>query len=298
MRHEIDGVSFRLKKFHDFSWIRKYGTAFSAIDATGSGCISFGVADGVKRYFVKIAGADTMDAEISPEESVRLLKDAAGMYEILKHPNLVELIEHYALEDYYVAVFRWADGDCLFDYWNFGKYGGILSPLSPASRFKSLPARQKLSAVEAMFSFLETVAARHYVAVDFYDGSLIYDFKSQQMTICDIDLFRRQPAVNDIGEDYWGPKRFKAPEEYVLGAVIDESTNVFTLGALIFDFFGIYTQEEIGERYTFCRFLPCAPEKWTLNEASYLAALRAVNPDREQRYGTVSEFHKAFYNVL
>ncbi len=33
------------------------------------------------------------------------------------------------------------------------------------------------SLAEAMFSFLENVASHHYVAVDFYDGSLIFDFE-------------------------------------------------------------------------------------------------------------------------
>jgi len=55
--------------------------------------------------------------------------------------------------------------------------------------------------------------------------------------ICDIDFFREKPVINDMGQDWWGTKRFKAPEEYILGAKIDEDTNVFTLGALIFDFF-------------------------------------------------------------
>ena len=44
------------------------------------------------RYFIKVAGVDTVDAEISPEESVEILKNAAGLYQTLKHPSLAELI--------------------------------------------------------------------------------------------------------------------------------------------------------------------------------------------------------------
>ena len=40
---EIDKVKFRLRTPRDLTWIKKYGTVFSVIDATGSGCICFGV---------------------------------------------------------------------------------------------------------------------------------------------------------------------------------------------------------------------------------------------------------------
>ena len=91
---EIDKVKFRLRTPRDLTWIKKYGTVFSVIDATGSGCICFGVEDENDRYFIKVAGVDTVDAEISPEESVEILKNAAGLYQTLKHPSLAELIEH------------------------------------------------------------------------------------------------------------------------------------------------------------------------------------------------------------
>lgn len=296
--YEIDKVRFRLKTHHDLTWIKKYGTVFSVIDETGSGCISFGVADGADKYFIKIAGVDTIDAEISPEESVETLKSAVKMYQILKHPNLVELLEHYPYQDYYAAVFRWVEGGCLFDYWNFEKYEKNTDILSPAARFRDLPAELKLAAIEDIFSFLETVAENRYVAVDFYDGSLIYDFETDKMTVCDIDLFRKQPAVNDMGEEYWGTKRLKAPEEYIMGAAVDEITNVYTLGAMIFDFFGTFTSGEISRRYTDNRFMPCPEERWSLGKEAYFSTLRAVEPDREKRYKTISEFHKSFRSAV
>lgn len=296
--HEIDGISFRLKNFCDLTWIKRYGRVFSVIDATGSGCISFGVVDNEQKYFIKIAGVDTVDAEISPEESIRILKNAMNLYQIMKHPNLVELIEHYSISNYYVAVFQWVEGSCLFDHWNFEEYDRTGGQTSPMAMFKKLSNQKKLMAAEDLFTFLETVAANHYVAVDFYDGSLIYNFKTNRITICDIDLFRRQPAFNDIGEDYWGTKRLKAPEEYILGALIDEKTNIFTLGALLFDFFGIYSGSEIESRYINNRFLPCPLEKWILNKESYFAVLQAAKPNRAKRYKTIYDFHKAFQAAI
>ena len=73
--------------------------------------------------------------------------------------------------------------------------------------------------------------------VDFYDSSIIYDFEKDIVSFCDIDLFRKAPTYNDIGEKYFGTSRLKAPEENILGSIIDEKTNLFTLAAIIFDIF-------------------------------------------------------------
>lgn len=91
---------------------------------------------------------------------------------------------------------------------------------------------------------MNTVSESGYVAVDFYAGSIMYDFQTDRITICDIDLFRKKPSINDMGEDYWGTKRLKAPEEYCYGAAIDEITNVYTLGALLFDSFLVITRKK------------------------------------------------------
>ena len=67
IKQVIDGIEFKLKEYQDFSWLNNYGTVFSVIDETGSGCISFGVKKNSKKYFFKIAGAKTVNAEISEE---------------------------------------------------------------------------------------------------------------------------------------------------------------------------------------------------------------------------------------
>lgn len=290
---EIDGVKFRLKKPCDLRWIKRYGTVFTAIDETGSGCLCFGMRKENERFFAKVAGAGTTEAEVSPEESVRILKNAAELYRILRHPALTELLETHSEGNCYAAVFRWMEGTGLFEHWNFARYAKE-GKQDPMDRFKKLPIPKKLAAAETIFSFMENVADKKYVAVDFYDGSLIYDFQTDRLAICDIDLFRKQPAVNEMGSGYWGTKRLKAPEEYVLGAEINEATNVFTIGALLFDFFGEYTTQEIKKRYEESRFRPCSPEKWTLGPENYRVMQKAVCPDRKGRYQTIREFKKSF----
>jgi len=290
--NRLDSIQFRLREQNDFSWLKKYGSAFWALDETGSGCVCIGMQDGEKKYFCKIAGANTIEAEVSPEESVKILKAAVRLYSELAHPNLTRIVEEYDHDRLYVVVFEWAEGECLFDHWNFEKYHSDTSIKSPGTRFRELPADKKLKAAEVLFSFLEQTDERGYVAVDFYDGSIMYDFATDRTTICDIDFFRKAPAVNDKGSDWFGTKRLKAPEEYIKDAVIDRQTNIFTLGALLFEFFGSFTEEDIRRRYIDSRFVPCDLSGWQLSEESYRVAARAVSPDRDERYRSFGEFHR------
>ena len=81
----------------------------------------------------------------------------------------------------------------------------------------NLSVSKKLKATEVLFSFFLNVNRKGYVAVDFYDGSLMYDFITNVITICDIDFFRKAPVINDKGIEWFGTKRLKAPEEYIEG---------------------------------------------------------------------------------
>lgn len=296
--NRLDNIEFRLQELHDFTWLKRYGTAFWAVDETGSGCICIGMQKDGKKYFCKIAGVNTLEADVTPEDSVQILKQAVAIYRDLEHPNLIKLVEAYDYEKFYVAVFEWSDGECLFDHWNFEKYQRNPLLISPKQRFGELPIYKKMKCVDVLFSFLQSVNERGYVAVDFYDGSIMYDFENDVTTICDIDLFKKAPVINDLGEDWFGTKRLKAPEEYKEESVIDERTNIFTLGALIFEFFGNYSPEEIGKRYRDNQFLPCAYSDWQLNEASYQVAVKAVSLDREERYLTFEEFHEDWKKAL
>ena len=287
---KLDSIEFKLKRPQDFTWLKKYGTAFSVVDETGSGCICFGMDDGERKYFCKIAGVGTVKEEISPKESIELLKKAVQLYYDLAHSSLIKIVEEYEYKEFYVVVFEWAEGECLFDHWNFEKYGKDPMIKSPKVKFKELAVSKKLKAVDVMFSFLQNVNQQGYVAVDFYDGSILYDFQNDVTTICDIDLFEKAPVINDKGADWFGTKRLKAPEEYMQGCIIDEQTNIFTLGALIFDFFGEFSEEEIQQRYNNNQFLPCSINKWQLSEEAYRVAIKAVSPDRNERYLTFAEF--------
>ena len=263
VNYNLDGVCFSLKAEYDFSWLKSLGTVFTVFSQNDSGNISFGINSGHEKWFVKVAGLKTSESIRTTAEAVEALKSAIAIYENIKHPNLIELVKHYPLEDTYIAIFKWVEGDCLFDYWNFEKYHSNSQIISPAERFKQLPVTQRIKSADILFSFLDKISKSGYVAVDFYDGSIMYDFFNNVTTICDIDFFRKKPTKNNMGEDYWGTKRLKAPEEYILNAVIDETTNVYTLGALLFNsYFGSFSKSEVQLRYTQNQFIPSPYRSW------------------------------------
>lgn len=291
----IDGIEFKLREEQDFSWLNKYGKVFSVIDETGSGCISFGIEKDNIKYFFKIAGAKTVEAEISEEESIKLLKEAVIKYKEIKHENLIKYIDSFDYKEFFVVIYEYAEGFCLFDHWNFDRYN-ITKEITPMMKFKMLSIEKRLEVAKKLFSFFETFIAAGYVAVDFYDSSILYNFENDEVTFCDIDLFRKLPSRNDLGKDYYGTKRLKAPEENELNAIIDEKTNEFTLGAIIFDLFS--NVKNIEDRYNKGVFIPNNKEDFELSENVYNVLLKATNYDRNERYKNIKEFEEEFLKSI
>ncbi|WP_434752166.1 serine/threonine protein kinase [Paenibacillus amylolyticus] len=280
--HEIDGVSFMLKEKHAFDWLMPLGTVFCVFDQQDSGNISFGLVqkDGQKK-FVKYAGARTLCANVmaSPVEAIRHLRSSVLIYEDLAHDSLIRLRDHFATDDGYACVFDWVEGECLHLHWSFPPPAKYEDPRSPYVQFRQLPVQTRLPAMERILDFHIEAERRGYVAVDFYDGSLIYNFAAKEVRICDIDLYRKGEFTNTMGR-MWGSSRFMSPEEFELGAPIDSVTNVFNMGAMAFALLG-------GE-------LDRSWERWEAGEALYDVVLCAVNADRTLRYTSVAEFGRAW----
>ncbi|MGN1346467.1 MAG: phosphotransferase [Eubacteriales bacterium] len=253
---EIDGILYKLKEPYPLDFIRQFGRVFKIFDDQDSGNLCFGVEREGERYFVKFAGAPTEQYDGTPAEAVARLRATVPVYRALRHPNLVELVDALEVGGGYAVVFRWADGDCM----------GRMYP-AEHRKIMALPTEKKLALYRDLLDFLRHTAASGYVAVDFYDGSVLYDADSGKTTVCDVDLFRKMPAVNDMGR-MWGSARFQAPEEYRMGAVIDEVTNVYTAGAMAFALFGEYQRTR---------------DAWTLSDAAYQTAKRAVREERSDR---------------
>ena len=293
---KIDGLSFTLKEFQDFSWLSQYGKVFFVLDVTSSGCICFGVEKDDKKYFFKIAGANTIEARLTPEESVKLLMSAVDKYKRIKDFNLIKYIDSFFKDNLFVVIFEYAEGECLLDYWNYDKYVAINTLESPAKKFKKLSIEKKLNVIEKLFVFFENVIDSNYVAAGFYFTNIIYNFNNDDVKFCDIDLFKDLPATNNLGRTYYGTMLQKSPEENMLGAVIDEKTNVFTLGALIFDILSY--EINYNERYEKEMFVPVVFEKFLLSRKTYEILIHATDYDRNNRYETIKSFHKEFNESL
>ena len=280
----MDGLPYKMKAPFDFGFVQEYGKVFKVYDDQDSGNICFGVCGERKsgpallpenkgeRYFVKFAGAPTERYEGTPGEAVERLKDTLPIYRDLRHPSLIELVDAREAAGGFAMVFKWAEGDCM----------GRMYP-AQHQRFMNMPSEDRLQVFRDVAVFLEYVNRQGYVAIDFYDGSVLYDPDGQgepaapdrnaestrrgRTTICDIDFFSKKPYFNTMGR-MWGSSSFMSPEEFTLGAEIDEITNVYTAGAFAFALFGGYRREA---------------GTWTLGQASFEVARRAVSEDRGSR---------------
>lgn len=78
----------------------------------------------------------------------------------------------------------------------------------------------------------------------------------------------------------WGSSRFMSPEEYELGAQLDEVTNVFTLGALAHTF--------LGDDATKAR------QAWVGTDGLFDIAARAMQKERGARWPSVVALAEAW----
>lgn len=238
------------------------GDVFATFDTQDSGNVSYGVRVGERRFFVKTAGrAD--DAEHAAR--VARLRNAIAIANGCTHralPVLDHVIESPAGPH---LVYEWFDGELL----------GVPSvrrddPASSFQRFRALPATVIAAALTTLYELHAELARAGWIAGDFYDGCLLYDFATHELRVIDLDHYAPGPFTNTMGKMF-GSTRFMAPEEFELGARIDERTTVWNLGraAVVF----------LGDRGT---------------PGQRAAVMRACDPDRRARFATVEDFFAAW----
>ena len=262
-------------------YIARHGTVLATFDhrSQDSGNLSWVIATGNRRLFVKTAGADE-----SPEPGgripyfdhggrVALLRNAVELARSVDHPVLPGLLN--VLESPWgpMLVYEAAPGELVGVHRD-----SRADPDSAYQRFARLPADRLLSVFDQLIDVHVALAARGWVAVDLYDGCLIVDYATGRLAVVDLDTYRRGPSINDMGRMF-GSTRFMAPEELQLGAPIDQRTTVFTLGRLIWHF---------GTRLTERRENFCGPA------ALAEVVQQAIRPSRDERPATVAELANAW----
>ncbi|MFJ6832028.1 serine/threonine protein kinase [Streptomyces sp. NPDC091209] len=252
------------------SYLGRVGEVFRVFGEQDSGCVSYGVRllDGA-RWFVK---------EAVNERGRCSLERGWAFHRAVRHTAIVPQVHRIAVRDDWAVVMPWRSGEVLYRPAEGGGPQDRTGPGSPMSRFRSLPTAEVRRAFDRVLDAHLTVEAAGHVAVDLYDGALLYDFGARAVHLIDLDEYRPGPFVLD-DERLPGSRRFMAPEEFVRGAVIDTRTTVFTLGRaarLLLD---------AGD-----------DERAWRGTAQQLAVVeRATFPDPDDRYGDVHRFAAAWH---
>lgn len=257
-------------------YLRSVGTVFAEFgDLTqDSGNISYGVQIGAERYFIKTAGRpDDPRPALKHPARVALLRNAIRLYQSCCHfalPNLYHVIESPSGP---LLVYQWLDGELL----------GVPSaqrddPASAFQRFRRLPTSAILKCLDAIFDLHDELVRAGWIAMDFYDGCLIYDFASARLGVIDLDMYREGPFRNEMGR-LFGSTRFMAPEEFELGALIDEQTSVFVMGRTALVLLSDGTLDRGAFRGS---------------EALFEVVAKACDPERSRRFDSMSAFCRAW----
>jgi serine/threonine-protein kinase len=252
------------------------GAIFATFDARtrDSGNVSFGVEAGGRRWFVKTAGDPADPAPFLPHgERVALLENAQRLARSVSHPALPALRGVAQSAWGPMLVYAWAPGELVRV-----PEARRADPQSSYQRFRRLPADELTAAIDTILDAHLALCGAGWVAGDFYDGAVIYDFAGRQTWLIDLDSYHRGPFANEMGRMF-GSSRFMAPEEFERGARIDERTTVFTLGRTISVFLGDGDLGLAGFRG---------------GEAQYRAMVTACNPDPAARWQSVAELVAAW----
>jgi serine/threonine protein kinase, bacterial len=262
-------------------YLARYTTVLATFDhhTQDSGNVSWLVDVDGRRLFVKTAGSDAPRPPGAPvpyfghADRVALLHNAVALARSVTHPALPRLLNVVESPWGLVLVYEAASGETV--YVPRAQRG---DPDSAYQRFAHLPSDQLLGVFDQLIDVHVALAGQGWVAGDLYDGCMIVDFATGRLSMVDLDSYRRGPGVNDMGRMF-GSTRFMAPEEFKLGARIDQRTTVFTLGRLVWHF-----GTRLNER----------PERFCGSPALAEVVQRAVRLERTERPVTVGAFADAW----
>jgi len=261
------------------SYLHSVGSVFAVFDehTQDSGNVSYGVNLGGKRYFIKTAGShDDKGPYRQHWQRVTYLLNAVSLAASCDHPALPRLHRVIQSPDGPMLVYTWAPGELIRTTRVERE-----DPKSTYQRFVHLPAAKIINVLDAIYGLHNHLVRLGWIAMDFYDGCLIYDFDSEQLHIVDLDMYHKGPFINTMGRMF-GSSRFMAPEEFILNAHVDVRTTVYTIGR---------TAAVLLSDGTLSR----APFRGTDKMLEVLARACAEAP--EDRYESMTDFYDAWCEV-
>jgi len=165
-----------------------------------------------------------------------------------------------------MLIYDWAEGELV---------------RSCLDRVRSLTVSEVAHLVTEVYDLHRELVGLGWIANDFYDGAMIYDFRSNRVHVIDLDSYNRESFINSMGR-MAGSSRFMAPEEFELGAVIDERTTVFTMGRTA----AVLMSDNSLERIAFRG-----------SDAQYEVMVRSCAENPGDRFQTVAEMYAAWVGV-
>lgn len=266
-----DGLTVRLKSWHDLSWLKQFGQVFCVFDQLISGNLCFGITDGERRYFIKYAGAPTLMYAGQPEAAVRQLKGAQPKYLELQHPALNQLVHAFDTPQGHGLIFYWFDGFAL-------------APLEMhLKRLKALPLIEKLAMFDSLMDVLVQAETLDYLVAGLSDHHILIDFERTRPLLSSVSHFVRFPASVPHPK-LPGATWYIPPEGYRVGTALDACANAYALGALAFTFFGNQMTRSIRD--------------WGAREPLYDIAATAIANDPVDRTKTAAAFQRQWREAV
>ena len=250
------------------TYLKQIGEIMYRFPAHDSRCHSFQTMVDNQRWFVKHGGTP---------QTVTWLKQAVRFHDAVQHEALPRLHNAFATPDGFTLVYDWVDGEGLRPERELSA-----GELHPRDRFCALPAPEIIDALNVVYDVHILIEQRGFIAEDFYDGCMIYDFHNKQIHLIDFDFYHSGPFINNRGRLY-GSRRFMAPEEFQKGERIDERANVFMLGRTAF----VLLANNSDSR-----------DDWKGSDAIWQVAKKATNADKQLRYQSVQEFVSAWHTAI
>jgi serine/threonine-protein kinase len=246
--------------------LARFGRVFAVFDDQDSECLSYGVTVEGAQWFVKLA----------PDwRTARMLRSAAEFHSAVKHPVIVAPASFTDAGDRAGIVYPWVSGSVLYHPTKSRRMSRS-APGSPLRAFREQPLEIVSRVVDEIFDAHLAVAAAGFVAVDFYDGCMLYDPDTTVIRLIDLDLYRRTPYT--VGTEYYGSRRYLSPEERTEGATVDERTMVYLLGRT-----GRMLMDEGDQE-----------QAWRGTTAQLAVLDRATRQEQDGRYRSVAEFIQAW----
>ena len=233
-----------------------------------SGTISYGDEIDGERYFVKTAGR--------PDDGRRYLDHSGRDNSSARRCETCPVLRPQDASDVspgsrvvvgaYAQVYDWVQGE---------------NVRSRLDRVRSLAVSEVTHLVTEVYDLHRELTRLGWIANDFYDGAMIYDFRRRRVHVIDLDSYNTGSFTNSMGR-MAGSSRFMAPEEFELGATIDERTTVFTLGRTA----AVLMSDNSLERDAF---------RGTDDQYEVMVRSCAQNP--EDRFQTVADMYAAWSEV-